>query len=187
VEQAVARSDTEPRVEDPDLTLVQSAMAGDLRAFERLYRRHVGRIHAVCLRLGGERAFAEDCTQETFVRAWTHLAGFRRGARFGSWLYRIAINVVLGELRGQRRRDRHLQPADVALDGLPAGRETPDAAMDLERALRRLPERARMVFVLHDVEGHRHEEIADMLEIAVGTSKAQLHRARRLLQEGLHQ
>lgn len=167
-------------------TLVVRAQTGDMRAFEALYRENVGRIHALCLRLSGDVTMAEECTQEAFVTAWRNLPGFRGDSAFSSWLYRIAVNTVMGAYRKQGRRDRHLRPVedgewerfeDVASDT--------GVGMDLEAAIAELPEGARMVFVLHDVEGRRHEEISELMDIAVGTSKAQLHRARRLLRERL--
>lgn len=172
--------------ERADAGLVERARAGDVRAFEALYRENTGRIHALCLRLTGDVALAEECTQEAFVTAWQKLGAFRGDSAFSSWLYRIAVNTVMGSFRKQGRRERHLRPIedgewekfeDVTAD-------TGDG-MDLEAAIARLPEGARMVFVLHDVEGRRHEEISALMDIAVGTSKAQLHRARRLLRERL--
>lgn len=166
--------------------LLEAARAGDAAAFERLYRRHVGRVYAVCLRMTADTRTAEDLTQEAFVRAWQSLDSFRGEAAFATWLHRIAVNVVLSHRRSAGKRWGRL----VATERLPAAPEPqrgrmPAAAMDLERAIRSLPEGARRVFVLHEVEGYRHEEIAAMDGIAVGTSKAQLHRARRLLREAL--
>src|SRR5881398_998874 len=139
--------------------LIQRAQQGDQAAFEALYRAHVGRVYALCLRLTADRARAEELTQDAFVRAWERLASFRGESAFSSWLYRLTVNVVfLGQRAGQ---------------------------LDLERAIAALPPGAREVFVLHDVEGYRHHEIARLNGIAVGTSKAQLFRARRLLREAL--
>lgn len=166
--------------------LVKRAAAGDTAAFERLYRRHAGRLYAVCLRLAGDQSVAEECVQEAFITAWRKLDSFRGDSAFGSWLYRIATNTVMMHFRSQKRRDNHLQAVeDDAWERLPGKRETQAANMDIETALQDLPEGARTVFVLHDVEGRRHDEIAEMTGIAVGTSKAQLHRARRLLRERL--
>ncbi|MFN2422086.1 MAG: RNA polymerase sigma factor [Gemmatimonadota bacterium] len=160
------------------------ARTGDRAAFEALYRAHVGRVYAVCLRLSGDRVRAEELTQDAFVLAWRRLASFRSESAFGSWLYRIAVNAALGERRATGRREQRVLPfADP-----PHGRVDPgDAAtgIDLERAIAGLPVKARSVYVLHDIEGYRHEEIATMTGVAVGTSKAQLHRARRLLREAL--
>ncbi|HEX7045952.1 MAG TPA: sigma-70 family RNA polymerase sigma factor [Gammaproteobacteria bacterium] len=168
--------------------LVARARAGSKPAFEALYRENASRIHAVCLRLAGDRNIAEECVQETFITAWQKLDGFRGESAFSSWLYRIAVNTVMGWFRKQGRRDRHIRPVEEGEWERFEG-ETSDTGigMDLEAAISRLPEGARTVFVLHDVEGHRHDEIAELTGIAVGTSKAQLHRARRLLRERLEQ
>jgi len=171
----------------PELTdLVRRARDGDETAFRDLYREHAGRIYAVCLRLTGDAAAAEERTQDAFVRAWERLGTFRGESAFGTWLHRLAVNVVLMEQRGRRRRERRVAPAsdDPVFEraaAVPAGAER----LDLERAIALLPAGARAVFVLFDVEGYSHEEIAGMCGIAVGTSKAQLFRARRLLREML--
>ncbi|HEY6853661.1 MAG TPA: RNA polymerase sigma factor [Gemmatimonadales bacterium] len=165
---------------------VRLAQAGDQDAFHALYREHVGRVFAVCLRLTGDRGAAEERTQDVFVQAWRRLSTFRGDSAFGSWLYRLTINVVLNERRAFRRRIARVEAVeDPGAWERPRGEAGPGAAMDLEAAIARLPEGARAVFVLHDVDGYRHEEIGTMLGIAVGTSKAQLFRARRLLREML--
>jgi RNA polymerase sigma-70 factor (ECF subfamily) len=163
---------------------VAAAQQGDVAAFEQLYREHVGRIHALCLRMAPDLADPEGLTQEVFVRAWEKLPTFRGDAAFGTWLHRIGVNTVLNQLRALSRR-AHGQPrADAST--LERVAETPQAGgVDLERAIERLPERARTVFVLHDVEGYRHAEIAELMDLAPGTSKSQLHRARKLLREAL--
>lgn len=161
---------------------VRRAQAGDVEAFERIYRSHVGRVHALALRLTGDRAHAVELTQDVFVRAWGKLAAFRGESTFASWLHRLAVNELLQEARAdRRRRARHLavERPDVAPS---AGS---DARLDLERALATLPPQARLVFVLHDVEGWRHDEIAALTGNAPGTLRAHLHRARRLLMEAL--
>jgi RNA polymerase sigma-70 factor (ECF subfamily) len=161
---------------------VRLAQAGDQDAFHALYREHVGRVFAVCLRLTGDRGTAEDRTQDVFVQAWRRLGTFRGDSAFGSWLYRLTINVVLNERRATRRRIARVEAVeDPGALERPRGGAVPGDALDLERAIARLPEGARAIFVLHDVDGYRHEEIGTMLGIAVGTSKAQLFRARRLL------
>jgi RNA polymerase sigma-70 factor (ECF subfamily) len=165
---------------------VRLAQAGDHDAFHALYREHVGRVFAVCLRLTGDRGTAEDRTQDVFVQAWRRLGTFRGDSAFGSWLYRLTINVVLNERRATRRRIARVEAVeDPGALERPRGGPAPGDALDLERAIARLPEGARAIFVLHDVDGYRHEEIGTMLRIAVGTSKAQLFRARRLLREML--
>lgn len=158
---------------------VARAQGGDVRAFEALYRAHAPRIHGLCRRLTGSASNAEDLTQEVFVRAWQRLRSFRGESAFSTWLHRLAVNVVLGHLRAHR-------PAPTVWEGdRPASHRATALRIDLEEAIASLPPSARMVFVLHDVEGYRHEEIAALARIAVGTSKAHLHRARRLLREAL--
>ena len=172
---------------DVDQALARSAARGEVAAFETLYRRHIGRVHGVIARLVGYHgARAEDLTQETFVRAWQALPGYRFESAFGTWLYRLAANTALMELRA--RRSRPQSDGDDGLDDV----GTPDSAghatalsLDLERAVATLPPRARAVLVLFDVEGWKHEEIAEALGMAVGSSKAQLHRARGLLRARL--
>ncbi|MDX1503490.1 MAG: RNA polymerase sigma factor [Thermoanaerobaculia bacterium] len=166
--------------------LARRAAGGDVEAFERLFRAHQGRIYGLCLRMTGDVGRAEDLTQEAFLRAWRKLGSFRAESAFGSWLHRLTVNVVLSALR--RRPARELRLADP--EGAEAETVTPqppDTArrLDLERAIAALPERARLVFLLHDVEGYRHREIAEAAGMAEGSSKAHLHRARRLLREAL--
>ena len=166
-----------------DAILVRRAASADVAAFETLYRRHHRRVHGVIVRLVGQAgARAEDLTQEAFVRAWQALPSFRFESAVSTWLHRLAVNTALMELRARRSRPLADDDED-ALESL----STPDTAghavlgRDLERAVATLPPRARAVLVLHDVEGWKHEEIAEELGMAVGSSKAQLHRARGLL------
>lgn len=162
------------------VSLVARAQAGDKTAFADLYRGHYRRVFALCARLAGDHHLAEDFTQDAFVRAWQQLHTYRSEAKFSTWLHRVAVNVVLTH---QRRADSRIRRLFTGADEIPdssAPGSTGDS-MDLERAIKRLPERARQVFVLIDVEGLTHEETAQMLNIAVGTSKAQLFRARDLL------
>lgn len=172
---------------DVDAADVRRAAAGDAAAFERLYRRHVGRVHGAVSRLVGfNRARAEELTQDAFVRAWQKLAEFRFESAFGTWLYRLAVNVALMDLRG-RSGAEDLED-DLADAPEMAHRETGargELRLDLERVIATLPPRARAVLVLHDVEGWKHEEIGRELGMAVGSSKAQLHRARGLLRKRL--
>lgn len=163
--------------------LVARAQTGDQTAFRDLYRRHAGRVYALCLRLTGDVAAAEERTQDVFVRLWDKLASFRGESAFSSWLHRLAVNVVLNEQRTRGRRESRVMPADPEiLDRRDAGRaDVSGVSIDLERAIATLPEGAREVFVLYDIEGYGHAEIAELVGIAEGTSKAQLFRARRLL------
>ena len=171
-----------------DHGLVQAAALGDQAAFEALYRRHSRRIFAVLFRLsGGQAARAEDLVQETFIRAWQALPAFRFESAFSTWLHRLAVNTALMQIRS-RAGAEDSETDDSALAYLPshdtAGERTRER-MDLERVVATLPERARAVLVLHDIEGWKHEEIAIELGMAVGSSKAQLHRARKLLRQRL--
>ncbi len=162
--------------------LVRQAQQGDQAAFQSLYREHVGRVYALCLRLTADAAEAEELTQDAFVRAWERLATFRGESAFSSWLYRLTVNVVFMSRRAARRRAQRVFATDNPGALERPGRESnPGVGLDLERAVAALPPGAREVFVLYDVEGYRHEEIAQLTGIAVGTSKAQLFRARRLL------
>jgi RNA polymerase sigma-70 factor (ECF subfamily) len=166
--------------------LVERARAGDVAAFEALYRDHVARIHGLCLRLLRDRQRAEDLTQEIFVKAWQRLDGFRGESRFYTWLHRLGVNEAIGELRRRGRwEERFTASADLPEPAAPAVHD-PQHGVDLERAVAALPPVARLVFLLYDVEGYRHQEIAELTGMAEGTSKANLHRARRLLRKALH-
>jgi len=171
-----------PLLERADDTAL--AARGDRQAFERVYRSHVGRVLALCLRMCGDRARAEELTQDAFVRAWERLPQFRGESAFGTWMHRLTVNVVLEARRREQRGDGELDDDTVGEPAL-ATRVTDAERMDLAAAIAALPPGARTVFALHDVEGYRHEEIAVMLGITAGGSKAQLHRARRLLREAL--
>jgi RNA polymerase sigma-70 factor, ECF subfamily len=158
-------------------------------SFEPVYREYAPNIHALCLRMTGNRAAAEDCVQETFVQAWRHWDEFEGRSAIGTWLHRIAVNCVLGWQRAESRRPSgHLVTVDSDRPD-PWGPDPRgvDAALDfaLEQAIALLPEGARNVLVLHSIVGYTHEETADLLGIAVGTCKSQLHRARHLLQARL--
>lgn len=166
--------------------VVGQARDGNVAAFELLYRRYAGRIYAVCLRLAGNTTLAEECAQDAFVRAWESLERFRGDSSFGTWVHRIAVNTVLERHRTQLRQARWVtHKDDEILESMPAAEAGPEHSMDLESSIAKLPPAARMIFVLYDVEGHTHEEIAQMTGLAVGTSKAHLHRARRILRERL--
>ena len=165
--------------------LVQRACAGDVRAFERLYREHVGRIYGLCLRMTRDPAVAEDCAQETFINAWKALARFETRSSLATWLHRIAVNVALAKRRKATPvvelpvgDDEEAVESDWTL-------ETPLEVNEIEAAIERLPDGARDVLVLHAIYGYSHIEAAEMLGVAEGTCKAQLHRARSLLRERL--
>ena len=178
-----------PRAE---MDVISRAAAGDRLAFEGIYREHVGRVYALCVRMAGDRGAAEELTQDVFVRAWEKLSLFRGESAFSTWLHRLAVNVVLHQRKSDgllRTRFTSEEDRDVAIEAAGIGGRQrsvgPGDRMDLEAAIAGLPPGARRVFVLHDVEGYKHEEIAGMLGITAGGSKAQLHRARLLLREAL--
>jgi len=169
---------------DSDHAEVAAAAGGDVRAFEALYLRHAARIHGVLRRLSGhDSARAEEWTQEAFVLAWQRLSSFRGESAFATWLHRLAVNVALMSLRSTRRGDAAAVAWDDDAVENAAAVVMADHGLrlDLATAVARLPPRARAILVLHDVEGWKHEEIARELGVALGTSKAQLHRARGLL------
>ena len=179
VAEAVEFTDAGAREAIEDARAVEAASRGDRRAFERLYRRHVGRVHALCVRLAGHRETAEDCVQETFVSAWRALPSFEARSRFSTWLHRIAVNTVLARSRGLAARLELTAGDDAASLDRRMVEDTPP--IDLEAAIAALPDGARHVLVLVGLYGFSHEEVSTGLGIAVGTSKAQLHRARQLL------
>ena len=167
-----------------DASDVAAAAAGDVRAFERVYRRHVARIHSTAVRmLGAEEA--DDATQDVFVRAWQRLAQFRGDSAFGTWLFRLAMNVMLSRREVVAiRNKRHVDDAEL-VETLSSRDASPDLGVDFRAAIQRLPPGMRQIFVLHDIEGFKHDEIAAMLGIAQGTSKSQLHRVRMILRQYL--
>lgn len=161
-------------------TLIALAQNGSSTAFEALYRLHIGKVYGLCLRMTGNTSEAEDCAQEAFIQAWTRLKLFRGDSAFGTWLHRIAVNAVLGRMRKSRREQDRLQVVRDTVS-TPATIGDGGGIRDIEQALGELPTGARHVFVLNAVYGYSHDETGDMLGIASGTSKAQLHRARHLL------
>ncbi len=191
-----SRSVNEPKVSEPEITdaiplfdedsLVRKAQAGEAVAFERLYEMHVRRMYALCLRMVSDHRNAEELTQDIFVRAWEAIATFRFQSAFGTWLHRLGTNVVLGHLRSEKRREGKVSTTED-LEAFANGvrQAMPETKLDLERAIASLPDGAKEVLVLHDIEGYRYREIAEMTQIAEGTVKSQLNRARRLVREAL--
>ena len=169
---------------DAEAADVALATSGDGSAFERLYRAHVARVHSLIRRMIGPDA-ADDVAQDVFVRAWTKLGTFRGDAAFGTWLHRLAVNVILARRTTIGTERVRYDDSENVLDGVAGRPPAPELSMDFEEAVGRLPDGARQVFVLHDIEGYRHEEIADMLGIVPGTSKSQLHHARMALRKHL--
>lgn len=186
---AIPNSVAERTISDParyedDRDDVARAAAGDAIAFERLYRRHVGRVHGLACRIMGSE-MAPEVTQDVFVRTWQKLETFRGDAAFGSWLYRLAINVMFARQRADATRRSRFVGSEISLARAASRRDATELSMDFERAIEYLPDGAREVFVLHDVEGYKHREIAELMGITAGTSKSQLHRARMILREHL--
>ena len=167
-----------------DMALVERCRSGDLAAFEELYRAHAGKLFSVACRIVGNPADAEDLLQEIFLSAHRKLDGFRGESALGTWLYRLATNHCLDHLRSRAARMNQVTDALDDQPGQSAGRtlaEQTVTKMDLERALARLPEGCRAAFVLHDVQGLEHREVAEVLGVAEGTSKSQVHKARQRL------
>ncbi len=175
------------RVPMGDSADVALAAGGDRLAFERLYRTHANRVFSLCARMSGSRVRGEELTQDVFVRTWEKLPQFRGESAFSTWLHRLAVNVVLNARKTEGRRASRTEQSDVEDDRRDEMARAPlhIERMDLQDAISKLPEGARRIFVLHDVEGYKHEEIAGMMGITSGGSKAQLHRARLLLREAL--
>lgn len=161
---------------------VALAAAGDTAAFERVYRRHVARVHSLARRMIGLE-LADEVTQDVFVRVWQKLDSFRGEAAFGTWLHRVAINVILGRRKALGKRRERFVAGEKVLGMMATNPKVRESAVDFEAAIQHLPDGAQQVFVLHDVEGYKHAEIAEMLGITSGTSKSQLHRARMILRE----
>ena len=194
-----ARLELVPDDRDGELRLARQAASGDHSAFERLYHAHSARVFALCMRMSGSRTRASELTQDVFVHVWERLSSWRGESALSSWIYRLTVNLVLTSVRGEQRRQQHEMNEDDVVtndstgdpeqrDGSAIGSVKPASvheAIDLERAIAALPRGARTVFVLHDVEGYQHGEIAKMTGTAEGTCRAQLHRARKLLIEAL--
>ncbi len=174
----------EPTSEQDEHALINQAQKGDRQAFKQLYELYVKRIYGLTFRLVNDIGAAEDVTQEIFVKVWHTLPNFKGESRFYTWLHRLASNTAVDYLRKHRS---WLQLVFEKDSGEEVGsREDKDSlSRDLETLIRKLPERARIVFVLHIVEGYRHEEISQLTGMAVGSSKAQLNRAKKMLKEWL--
>jgi RNA polymerase sigma-70 factor, ECF subfamily len=163
---------------------VARAASGDMSAFEHLYRTHLPRVHSLVRRMSGGRD-ADELTQDVFVRVWQKLGSFRGDSAFATWLHRLAVNVVIERFRQDTVRRQRMHDGEEIFETLSAPVGSGDFSMDFEAALLSLPDGAREIFVLHDVEGYKHHEIGTLLGISSGTSKAQLHRARMMLRRYL--
>lgn len=164
--------------------IIADVKAGSKYAFKTLYEQHIGRVYALCYRLTGDKGLAEDASQEVFIQLWRKIANYDGSSQFSTWLHSVTANVTISYMRKQRswfQRMLNIETSGITEPVAP--QETDDN--DLDMHIRALPERARLVFVLYAVEGYRHEEIASMLNMAVGSSKAQLHRARGLLKHAM--
>ncbi len=177
---------TGSEIELRETDIVREAQNGSGDAFERLYRKHGRRIYALCLRMVSDPDRAEELTQDVFVRAWNSLGSFQHRSAFGTWLHRLGVNVVLSDMRSHKRRSgRELLSGDLHEYEREVVGAMPDTRMDLEAAIAQLPAGAKQVLILHDVEGYRYREIAELTGVAEGTVKSQLSRARRLVREAL--
>ena len=185
----VAKIETPADVVDIcEAALVRRAKSGDMSAFEALYRRYVPRVFGLCLRMVGDSGLAEEITQDVFVRVWEKLHLFRGDSSLAPWLLAVTANVVKRHWRLSRRKtdiECSMESLEKARGSVRPEIGEPLGNVDLEKAIGQLPEKARKVLVLHDIEGYQHSEIAGMMGITIGTTKAQLHRARRMLREAL--
>jgi RNA polymerase sigma-70 factor (ECF subfamily) len=172
-----------PRASAP-ADCVRQAAGGDVRAFEELYQLHLPRVHSLVRRMTGGRD-TDEITQDIFVRVWTKLETFRGDSAFGTWLHRLAVNVIIERFRTDATRRQRLVDGEGIFETLSSPPRRADVSIDFETALEKLPDGAREIFVLHDVDGYKHSEIAELLGISAGTSKAQLHRARMMLRKHL--
>ena len=169
----------------PDV--ITRAQAGDGAAFETIYREHSPKVYALCLRLsGGSQEDATELMQDVFIRAWRGLKNFRGESAFSSWLHRLTVNAMLERARSEKRRTARVLFMEDPAQDVAMRSDEPGAQMDIESAIAALPEGARIAFVLHEIEGYHHSEIAEQLGVAEGTVKAQLHRARKLLIKALN-
>lgn len=174
---------------DPEYDIVRQACFGDDSAFKTLYDRYINRVYGLCLRISANVDLAEELAQEVFIKAWRNLGTFKFESKFYTWLHRIAVNEFLTHVRAEKRNAEKLSAAAKEkeheyIQGSDTGKVR-EISIDLENAIAKLPEQQRTTLVLHDIEGYRHDEIAEMMNIAEGTSKSNLHRARKFLREEL--
>ena len=181
----------------PEADVIRLAQRGDSSAFERLYRMHNRRVYSLCLRMVGNTAEAEDLTQEAFLQLFRKISSFRGESAFSTWLHRLSVNVVLMKLRKKRMPETSLEEAtepDEESGGPRRDFGTADLQLtgsvdrvNLQRAVEQLPPGYKAIFVLHDVQGYEHNEIAEIMGCSIGNSKSQLHKARMRLRELLHE
>ena len=171
-------------MQDDENQLVIRSLNGDRSAYEKLYRANIGKVYALCLRMCGQKELAEDLAQESFIRAWQKLDSFRGDSKFSSWLYRLTSNVVIGHLRSNSKwqLEQYDESAHERSFADTVTNDTISAHHDeIEKALQTLPEKARVVLIMHDYLGYKHTEISEITGMAIGTSKTHLHRAKAQL------
>ncbi|WP_144214283.1 RNA polymerase sigma factor [Shewanella donghaensis] len=168
----------------PDDALVTNAKAGDKDAFKQLYQRHQGRVYAICFRLSGSADHADEICQDCFVRLWQKLDQFNGESQFSTWLHRLSVHQAINSMKSKQRFWNRFLPETTISENHDAISNTEEYHR-LDKLIMKLPERTRVVFVLCAIEGYQHDEVAQCLNIAVGTSKAQYHRAKLMLQEML--
>jgi RNA polymerase sigma-70 factor (ECF subfamily) len=193
----VARPRRTEASELPEVEAIRRAQQGDAAAFERVYRLHSRRVYALCLRMVGNTAEAEDLTQEAFLQLFRKIATFRGESAFSTWLHRLAVNVVLMRLRKKTLPESSLEETtepDEETGGPRKDVGGPDLLLtgsidrvNLERAIEQLPPGYKTVFILHDIQGYEHNEIAEIMDCSIGNSKSQLHKARMRLRELLQE
>ncbi|MBV6478826.1 MAG: ECF RNA polymerase sigma factor SigE [Ignavibacteria bacterium] len=169
---------------DEDIKLVKSSLQGNGEAFKELFMKHVSKINFLCRKLSADPHTADDITQEVFIKAWEKLNTFKFESKFSTWLHSIAANQFLMHLRKENRISQKEESYKSGYTESQIKQET-DSRIDLEKAISKIPENARAVLVLHDIEGYKHNEISEMMNIEIGTSKAHLHKARKILREEL--
>ncbi|MFT6267345.1 MAG: RNA polymerase sigma-70 factor (ECF subfamily) [Alphaproteobacteria bacterium] len=174
--------DPHSRQDTTESQLIAMTQAQDKEAFRALYQMHLSKVYGLCCRLCCDRSQAEDATQEVFIQVWQKIGNFKGDSKFSTWLHSVAANVTISYVRKQKGWWQKMMNIEESNVQEPVS-EASIADTDIEKWILRLPERARWVFVLHAIEGYRHDQVADMLGIAVGTSKAQFHRAKHLIEE----
>ena len=168
-------------LEESESNLVRLSKQGDRKAYEQLYRNNVGKVYALCVRLCGQKELAEDLCQEAFITAWQKIDSFRGESAFGTWMYRLTSNTVIGYLRQQTKwkMESFVEQHEPIVGVTQITQERPD----IETLLMDLPVKARAVVILYEYLGYQHNEIADITGMAVGSSKSQLHRAKLILKD----
>ena len=169
---------------DEEFKLVEQAVRGNNDAFKELFTKNVQRIHTLCLRISADVNIAEDLTQEVFIKAWEKLNTFKFECKFYTWLHSIAVNQFMMHLRSSKRQSEKENEFEREIKQ-EVSKHSADSRIDLQKAIDKLPDQARMVLILHDIEGYKHIEISEMMSIQTGTSKAHLHRARKILRKEL--